>query len=116
MISEPTVQAALHAVLGLLVDGEYETLEAMTQGKHLSATEMREAIESYGRTLIQPPAGELPPDTDVFLVEGSSPRRLVAVMPLMTKEEGVSDLTVEMTLNELAPRIWLTEIDNIHVM
>src|SRR5256885_9347003 len=53
---------ALHAVLGLLVDGEYETLAMMTQGKRLSATELRDAVESYGRTLIHPPEGEFPPD------------------------------------------------------
>lgn len=113
---DPAIEAALHGVLGLLVSGEYEVLEAMTKGRHLSADEMREAVETYGRTLVQPPEGELPPDVDVFGVEDEYPRRLAVVMPLMTKEEGRSDLSVELTLTEVAPSLWLTEIDNIHVL
>jgi hypothetical protein len=116
MIIEPEVEAALHAVLGLLVDGEYDTLASMTQGKQMSATELRDAVESYGRTLIHPPDGEFPPDLDVFPVEDAVPRRLIATMPLLTKEEGRSDLTVELMLIELSPNLWLTEIQNIHVM
>jgi hypothetical protein len=37
-------------------------------------------------------------------------------MPLTTKEEGRSDLSVELTLIEVMPGLWLTEIDNIHVL
>src|SRR5262249_28316950 len=101
---------------GLLVDGDYDVLEAMTQGRHLSAGEMREAVESYPGTLVLPPDGQLPEDLDVFEVAGATPRRLAAVMPLMTKEEGRCDLSVELTLIEFGRGLWITEIDNIHVM
>ena len=37
-------------------------------------------------------------------------------MPLMTAEEGRSDLTVELTLTEVEPRFWFVEIENIHVL
>jgi hypothetical protein len=113
---QPAVETALRTVLGLLVDGEYEVLDAMTNGKALSAAEMREAVESYGRTLVLPPDGNLPADLDVFEVAGSLPRRLAVVMPLTTKEEGRSDLSVELTLTEAMPGLWVTEIDNIRVM
>jgi hypothetical protein len=116
VILEPAVEAALRTVLGLLVDGEYEVLAAMTKGRNLSAAEMRDAVESYGRTLVLPPGGKLPADLDVFEVNGSFPRRLAAVMSLTTLEEGRSDLSVELTLNEVAPGFWFTELDNIHVM
>jgi hypothetical protein len=113
---EPAVRTALRTVLGLLVDGEYEVLDAMTKGRNLSAAQLREAVESYGRTLVLPPDGALPADLDVFEVAGSSPRRLAVVMPMTTKEEGRSDLSAELTLIEVAPRLWVTEIDNIHVL
>ncbi len=110
------VETELNIVLGLLVDGEYTVLEAMTKGKQLTAAEMREAVESYGRTLVRPPNGALPPDVDVFPIQGAGPRRLFAVMPLMTAEEGRSDLTVELILVEAAPQLWSIEIQNIHVL
>lgn len=110
------IATELNIVLGLLVDGEYKTLESMTKGKNLTAAEMREAIESYGRTLTLPPEGELPPDLDVFELDGPPPRRIFAVMPLMTEEEGRSDLSVELTFTEVAPHLYVISIENIHVL
>lgn len=77
---------------------------------------MRETVESYGRTLSRPPGGDLPPGLDVFEVDGARPRRLFAVMPLMTAEEFRSDLTVELVFIEAAPQLWIIEIENIYVL
>ena len=52
----------------------------------------------------------------VFEVAGEVPRRLAVVMPLTTKEKGPSDLSVELILIEVMSGLWLTEIDNIHVL
>jgi hypothetical protein len=37
-------------------------------------------------------------------------------MPLATKEEGRSDLSVELTLIGVMPGLWLTEIEDIRVL
>ncbi|BCB74473.1 hypothetical protein Pflav_008830 [Phytohabitans flavus] len=57
----------------------------------------------------------MPAGVDVIELEGS-PRRLFVVLPLMTEEEGVSDLSVEMMFTEVAPHLWLIAIENIHVL
>jgi hypothetical protein len=114
LLAEVTTELTI--VLGLLVDGEYEVLESMTKAKNLTAVEMREAVESYGRTLARPPEGQLPASVDVIELEGAPPRRLFVVLPLMTQEEGLSDLSVEMTLTEVAPHLWLIAMESIHVL
>jgi hypothetical protein len=56
MVVEPAMRTAIRTVIGLLVDGEYEALASMTSGRRLSAKEIAAAVESYGRTLVAPPA------------------------------------------------------------
>lgn len=102
-------------IIALLVGKEYESLAAMTQHERLTAEEIKDAVESYGRTLTMPPGG-LPDDLDFIEIDGAEPRRVAAVMSLWTVEEGQSDLSLEATFTEISPRLWLGQIDNIHVM
>ena len=116
MIIDSAVRSVLHTVLGLLVEGHYDTLATMTQQKNLTAEEMRQAIDDYGRTLVEPPDDELPPGVEVIVKGTAFPRQTFVMMPLYSLEEGMSDLSVELTLTEVAPDLWHTVIDNIRVM
>jgi hypothetical protein len=87
----------------------------MTSGKRLSAAEIRDAVESYGRTLVSPP-DDLPADLELVDVRGDGPKRVAATMSLYTAEEGRSDLSLELQLTEVAARLWTVQIDNIHVL
>jgi hypothetical protein len=113
---DSALYTAIRTTLGLLVDGEYDTLAAMTSGKRLSGAEIRDAVRSYGRTLVQPPGDGLPDDLELVDVHGDGPRRVAATMSLYTAEEGRSDLSLELLLTAVAARLWTVQIDNIHVL
>ena len=100
--------------LGLLGTKEYGELERLTQGVRLSAHEVAKAVADYGRTLIVPPA-EAFNLMDVAQIRGSSPQRWWITMPVWTKEEGRSDLSIEMTLTAHGNGFRI-EIDDLHVL
>jgi hypothetical protein len=108
------LESAIRIVVDLLVRGEYDVVEAMTQRRRLSAPAMRDAIQTYGRTLA------LPPDDwwqylDVVAVDCAEPPRYSVVTPLWTVEEGRSDLSLDLTLCEFSPGLFETIVEDIHV-
>jgi hypothetical protein len=103
-------------MVSLLVDREYEALAAMTRNERYTATDLEEAVVAYGRVLVSPPDDGIPPDLELFEVEGSVPRTVAAVMNLWTAEEGKSDLSLELMFKEIRPGLWLNSIENLHVM
>lgn len=113
MIPVGAVQA-IKLVVGLLVESNYEVLEKMTQGRHLTAEEMARAVTEYGRTLVLPP-DEAYEDIDAIDSTVDGKHTHAVDFPLWTKEEGRSDLEVELTLVEVMDRIYAPEIDNIRV-
>lgn len=113
---DSALYTAIRTTLGILVNGEYDTLAAMTSGRRLSGAEIRDAVRSYGRTLVSPPGDGLPDDLELLDVEGNGPRRVTATMSLYTAEEGRSDLSLELLLTEVAAGLWTVQIDNIHVL
>lgn len=110
----PGLSASIETVLRLLARCEYETLEAVTRGKRLAATEIRHAIEEYGRTIVMPP--DIFPSDLEFYGEPDENRSVLAVMSLWTEEEGRSDLSIELTLIPVSTDLWNVEIDNIRVL
>ncbi|HEX6207981.1 MAG TPA: hypothetical protein VF058_06425 [Actinomycetota bacterium] len=108
------LMATVRTVVDLIVRGEFETLESMTRGRRLTASELRASVEAYGRKLARPPE-EAWEEIDVVEVESES--RIYNVhIPLWTEEEGRSDLTLELTLTEFAPGLFSIEVDGIHVL
>lgn len=100
-------------VLELLAGGEYEKLEKMTRGVRLSATELRQAVEGYPGTLINPPT-DFAAYIDAIPIDGSL-RKYSATVPLWTIEEGRSDLSIELTI-AIDGVSNVVEIDNLHVL
>ena len=108
------LQQPVRAIIELLVDGKYAELETLTKGIRLTGGEMAKAIADYGRQLVVPPedAFEL---MDVLEVRAVQPPRWSITMPLWTKEEGRSDLSLELTLiGDQEP--FGVELDDIHVL
>jgi hypothetical protein len=99
-------------IVAKLAAGQFAQIEQLTLGRRLSAGDMRKAVASYGRTLLV-----MPPDAvgliDYIRISSESAWSVVA--PLHTAEEGLSDLSLEMTLRESGPGTYDIEIDNIHV-
>jgi hypothetical protein len=112
-ITRVDLLGAVEKVVELLVNNEFEALSALTNGIRLDSTQMSEAISSYGRNLVMPPTGAYM-SMDAIEVTGAKPRKWSVVMPLWTREEGRSDLAVELTLVERVGH-WDVELDDIRV-
>jgi hypothetical protein len=71
--------------VGLLVQGAYDVLATMSSGRHLSAGELRRAVEALGRPIVETPDSEwshiaLSPST------GEGPAGFDFVVPLWTSD------------------------------
>lgn len=108
------MRRVVQRVIASLVAGDFEHVESLCRGQRLSAAEMANVIKNYGRQLISPP-DEAYESMDVVEVTDSHPRRWSINIPLWTKEEGRSDLTLEVTLTN-SPQGWDVAVDDIHVL
>jgi hypothetical protein len=116
MISkELRIKNMVHGIVGLLVQGEYDALESLSQGHRLAATEISEAVRSYCRNLIMPPDSSFN-NLDIVEIDGAEPKEWDVNVDLWTVEEGRSDLTLELRLKEIGEEKYSVEIDNIHVL
>lgn len=105
---------AVQRVVELLVAGEFLRAEELTGGVRLSAEAIKRAVNDYGGVLTRPP------DTafdrlDAIQVQGSAPPRWSIRFDLWTEEEGQSDLTLEMTVEE-GPQGPKIALDDIHIL
>jgi hypothetical protein len=103
----------VYQVIKLLVAGKYAEVEALTNGVRLSSQEMAKAISDYGRELVLPPNDAFGL-IDVVQVQNVQPPRWSITMPLWTREEGRSDLSLELTL--IGGQPVAVELDDIHVL
>jgi hypothetical protein len=80
----------------------------------MSAADLQQVIENYGRKLISIPSCGLE-KLDVIEIVRSRSRSWSVRVDLWTEEDGRSDLTLECTMREGAGEVLDTDIDNIHV-
>jgi hypothetical protein len=97
----------------LLVLGRYQDLERLSGGVRLSAQELAKAVADYGRTLVMPP--DIGPSPDYVPITGTHPPAWSVWIPLFTREEGRSDLTLQITLVQNPSGSYKVEIDNLRV-
>ena len=110
----PELKEQVQVLISLLIAEKYAEVEALTGGVRLPAEQIRDAIEQYGRTLRQPPS-EAYERMDVVEVQGSAYPQWSITIPLWTKEEGSSDLSLSITI-VAKPTGFATELDDIHVL
>ena len=101
-------------VLTLLAEKRYSELERFTHGVRLKAADISNAVADYGRTIIAPPIDAFRL-MDVVEVKAAVPPRWSITMPIWTKEEGRSDLSVELTVID-DHGVFRVELDDIHVL
>jgi hypothetical protein len=113
-VIQKQLKDVVREVIEHLVSRRYAELEAMTNGVRLKASDIDRAVAEYGRDLVPPPenAYEL---LDIVEVRGFSNTKWSVVIPLWTREEGRSDLSVELTLIRCGEK-FAVEFDNIHVL
>lgn len=105
--------ALIQHVVELLVAGRYQELERLSQSRRLNAGEIEQAVLDYGRTMVMPPGRAL--EMDVVEVEHQKPPAFAVTVTLWSREEGRSNLSLELTLieHDEGP---VVEIDNLHVL
>jgi hypothetical protein len=105
----------LRRVLELLVQKDYPALERLTRGVRLKASEIESGIGGYKRTLILPPEGAFS-RADIIPIRARIPQAYSVRFRLFTREEGESDLELQVTLVEKPDAdLMVVEIDNILV-
>ena len=109
------IETIVRDVVRLLVGGDYDVIEKITEGRRLSAGDMQNAIEIYGRRLAMPPESAFTQLLDAVRVENSKSPQWLVEMPLWTREEGRSDLSLELTITRGDDKFDI-QVDDIHVL
>lgn len=115
MLDQVKLKTTIQHVVTLLVQQDYAALEQLSKGVRLTAAELEAAIQEYGGTLILLPEVALD-KVDVYEVERSDPQEWAVDVDLYTQEEGLSDLTLQLTLRESNAPLYKVEIDDLHVL
>jgi hypothetical protein len=94
---------------------DYSAFCGSARRSRLTSQEVDAAVREYGRTVIAPPADAFRL-LDVVAVTDSIPPRWSVVVPLWTEQEGRSDLSLEITVEETNGPDYAVEIDDLHVL
>lgn len=76
---------------------------------------MKEAVADYGREIVPAPPGGYD-QLNIVEVSGRNPREWHVYVPIYTKEEGRSDLTLELTVIDSDSDLYTVQIDSLHVL
>jgi hypothetical protein len=101
-------------IVNHLVRGEYDLTLSRVEASRLTAEDLREAIDDYGRKLITPPAGAYE-DLDAVEIRNANAPIWSIRVPLWSEEEGRSDLTLELLIALRANGPTVT-LDDLHVL
>ena len=113
MILNCDIVHIVYQILMLLSRKNYSSIVEITHGIRLSNVDIKYGIEKYGRTLIEPPVN-FAEHINAVLIPGSTPSWSIQT-PVWTREEGLSDLTVELTARYDDCGLAI-ELDDIHVL
>ena len=112
MPDEELFDAISNLVL-VLVAADYDLLERDGRAGRLPAIQLEEAVRAYGKTLVP-----LPPEAraNIGMIERTDGSNELAVdVDLWTREEGRSDLTLQLTAKKIGDRYALS-IDDLHML
>lgn len=102
-------------LVAYLAAGEFDQALQQAPSSRVKAKDLERAISEYGRRLVP-----LPPEglrlIDYVEVQGGSSPCWSVVVPLFTEEEGRSDLSLELTIQEQPSGVHMIEIDDVHVL
>ena len=107
--------AALVAkLLCFLADADYAAVLGMCSNSRFSLDDLENSIKQHGQTIVDPPS-DLARYLDLVVIEGHSIPAWSVRSPIWTLEEGLSDLTLELTVTEEASGL-AVELDDIEVL
>lgn len=101
--------------MSLIAERNFAEIVSMSKGIRLNEQQIASAIDEYGRAILPLPDEALQ-YIDIIEVKYSQPKRWSVVVPFWTREEGCSDLSMELTVFIAKGNKLGFEIDNIHVL
>jgi hypothetical protein len=104
----------VRTIVALVVAGDWPALDRTISGSTLSGADVRLAVAQYGRALVVPPSESFDA-LDAVEVENMGRRTVQIRVPLWTREEGRSDLEMNITATEVGPGLWSAGIDDLLV-
>jgi hypothetical protein len=110
----PPVRVALERVVSLLVAGDLKEIERLDAGHRTRADEWQARLQAYGRTLALPPPSDFE-TADVAPLHGQESTAWSVWYRLWTREEGKSDLGVELTVRYSGGDDVQIEVDDLRV-
>ena len=113
MVNETKIKEETKQIVRWLVACDYDAIEKYTNSVRLPADELKYAVGDYGREIVMPPDENFD-ELDIIKVENA--REWSVRCSLWTKEEGRSDLTLELSLIEISDEGFQVEIDNLIVL
>ncbi|MEL6991536.1 MAG: hypothetical protein AAGL92_08150 [Pseudomonadota bacterium] len=111
----PKLRKTIALIVQLLVKKDYASIESITNGNWLSAIEIANGVEEYGRSVATPPEDSYE-FIDAVQIEGEVPSAWSVRFHLWTEEEGQSDLSIAMTLTDKNSDFMNVEFDGILVL
>jgi hypothetical protein len=98
-----------------LVAGRYEALEQDGRAGRVTASELRSTLEDYPATLVPLPDEAFAIGGDAYPIDGRSPPEWAVDQDLWTREEGRSDLTLQLHV-QCEKEKYRVEITDLHVL
>ena len=106
------MEEVINNIYILLCNKQYTEIARLTNNTRCPSNEIQKAILEYRCHLVPYPDDVI---FDIIEVTKSSPREVSVWAPIYTKEEGLSDLSFELSLIEVSENNFKVEFDNIHV-
>ncbi len=109
------IQAAVRAIVDLLIKRDFETIELAASPADRKPTDLKTAVAEYGRTLVAPEV-KWWSTVQTTPINASAGGGLHVAAPLWTAEEGQSDLTLELRLRPDTAGRHIIEVLGLHVL
>jgi len=106
------IEQTVRHIYSILHNKTPADLASFTGGVSQNACDIGECITEYGCELVAYPENI---QLDVVEVFGSNLKEWGVVAPIYTAEEGVSDLSIELSFTENGEAILKSELDNLRV-
>jgi hypothetical protein len=105
----------IRRIVALLAEQRYEDVEQLCPGSRVGAQQLKAAVAEYGRTIVPLPQEGISL-IDSIPIQNAQPSVWSVVVPLFTREEGRSDLSLELTVTQLQEGSVDIQVDGLHVL
>lgn len=111
----PLAADVILQIVELLSSGSFDAAIDKCRCSRLTSDALRECVRNYGRTLTPPPPGGALRELDAVQMRSSGHPAWSVRVPLWTREEGRSDLTLELTVSMHGGNVEVS-LDDLHVL